>query len=137
MIFSTTLEQHNSYNKEEKRIRRQQQQQQHVDGINNDDDDEDDDANRAAASYPFTNTMDMDTQDELQLKMFEKMREKILSFLVTYSMPLITPFSSSTLGLIETSMIKVHVLVFIDDDTPHSNVIKQGLKIIAKKYRGK
>ncbi len=52
-------------------------------------------------------------------------------------MPLIVPFSSATIGLIENSNVKIHILFFLDEDTMLSEYLLKGMAKISKKYIGK
>lgn len=88
------------------------------------------------ASTPSNEPQDVDERDATQLALFEEMHEKIVAFLATHSMPLVTVFSPETLGLIETSVLKVHVLLFLDENTEHASILRPGMASVAKLYRG-
>lgn len=76
-------------------------------------------------------------RDSAKLRLLTEMRERILSFLVTHAMPPITPFGPATLGLIESSLVKVHLLLFLDADSDHSTLMVEDLSAVAQKYRGR
>ena len=82
-----------------------------------------------------------DQRDQLNLELFNDISERITQFLTTNSMPLITPFSSTTISLIQASIVKVHVLLFLEendgDNHRNAEVIEASLHRVAHIFRGR
>lgn len=76
-------------------------------------------------------------RDSARLRLLADMKERVLGFLVTHAMPPITPFGPSTMGLIDSSLVKVHLLLFLDAESEHSALMVEGLSAVAQKHRGR
>lgn len=92
----------------------------------------------AGVSHPGPDT-ELDRLDARGLNELRFFNHEIMEFLGMFSMPLITPFSTTTVSLIDSSHVKIHMLLFVDEARfgHYIGELLTGLSSLAHQYRGK